>query len=230
MEVTESQCTTAALFAGTFALVYLVIQRISGQLAVGHKRLPPSIGCLPIVGSLPYLPDITNMHTFFASKAQEYGDVLSFKAGKMYTVVLNSHASILEAFVKRSTDCADRPRFSFQKYTNPDRKGIIVNCYNASFKKYHQLSLTILKEFGYGQNLMETRISSEVQQLIQNIKDLDGRAFDAEPYVTSTVMNVISRIIFGRGLDNDERLKRACFTMANNVIKEQRFFAVEIFP
>ena len=84
MAVTAEQCTTAAVFAGTFALVYLVIHRVSGQRAVGHKSPPPSIGCLPIVGSLPYLPRPNDMHKFFAAKAQEQGDVISFNTGKMY--------------------------------------------------------------------------------------------------------------------------------------------------
>ena len=78
------QYTTAAVFAGTFALVYLVVHRVSGQRAVGHKSPPPSIGCLPIVGSLPYLPGPRQMHTFFAEKAQVLGDVISFNTGKMY--------------------------------------------------------------------------------------------------------------------------------------------------
>ena len=84
MAVTAEQYTTAAVFAGTFALVYLLVHRVSGQRAVGHKSPPPSIGSLPIVGSLPYMPALPEMHTFFAKKAQELGDVLSFNVGKMY--------------------------------------------------------------------------------------------------------------------------------------------------
>ena len=84
MALTAEQYTTAAVFAGTFALVYLVVHRVSGQRAVGHKSPPPSIGCLPIVGSLPYLPQPSERHTFFAEKAKELGDVLSFNLAKMY--------------------------------------------------------------------------------------------------------------------------------------------------
>ena len=81
MPISLEQYTTAAVFAGTFALVYLVVHRVSGQRAVGHKCLPPSIGALPLVGSLPYLPGFSTMHTFFAEKARELGDVVSFKVG-----------------------------------------------------------------------------------------------------------------------------------------------------
>jgi len=41
--------------------------------------------------------------------------------------------------------------------------------YGDSFKKYRKLALTILKDFGFGQTIMEDRIRAEVKTLFNNI-------------------------------------------------------------
>jgi len=224
------QYTGAAVFAATFGLVYLFVNRISRQRALGGKSPPPSIGTLPLVGSQLYLPSRKEMHTFFAAKAQELGDVVSFTSGRRYTVVLNSHASLREAFVKRSTDFADRPKLQALNLTNPGQRGIVFHSYDADFKKYHQLSLSILKEFGFGQNIMETRISSEVQQLIKSIQGLNGNSFNPKEFVAGSIINVISSIVIGRSLENDDKFKKACFGLVNHIIRESQTVALEIFP
>jgi len=79
-------------------------------------------------------------------------------------------------------------------------KGVIVQDYNEEFKKYRQLSLSILKQFGFGQNILETRISLEVGQLTQYIKALNGQVFDPQKRVMLAVQNIIRSRYFITGL------------------------------
>ena len=92
------------------------------------------------------------------------------------------------------------------------------------------MSLSILKEFRFGQNIMETRISQEVQEMIKRIKDFHGQAFDPKESVSGSVINVISSMVFGRGLDNDKELKGACFAMVTNILRQRRRIVFELFP
>jgi cytochrome P450 len=118
--------------------------------------------------------------------------------GSRYTIVLNGKKSVHEALVKRSLDFADRPNFyTNTTVLNKHSKGIIDHHYNPEFRRQHQLALSILKEFGFGKDIMEDRIQTEVSSLIKVIRDLDGRPFWPDSTLTSHVLNVIVSILFG---------------------------------
>jgi len=87
--------------------------------------------------------------------------------------------------------------------------GIGEHMYNADFKRYHQLYLSILREFGFGDCIMEVRILQEVECLVRNIRVLNGGAFDPDGIITCSVFNVISSILFNRRYQHtDTDLKR----------------------
>ena len=56
--------------------------------------------------------------------------------------------------------------------------GIMFGYYDSMYKSHHQLCLSILKEFGFGQRVMETRILIEVEEMISKVKQMQGRPFD----------------------------------------------------
>jgi len=74
--------------------------------------------------------------------------------------------------------------------------------YNADFKRHHQLCLSILKRFGFGQRVMETRILMEVEEMINRVREQQGRAFDVKQLTTSCVANVILSMLFGRRFEH----------------------------
>jgi len=77
--------------------------------------------------------------------------------------------------------------------------GIIFARYNAMYKKYHKLSLSILKEFGFGvERVMETRILEEVESLNEELRNLNGRPFDPKWPITTAVSRVVLSILFGK--------------------------------
>ena len=76
--------------------------------------------------------------------------------------------------------------------------------YDDEYRMCHQLSLTILKEYGFGRRLMETRILIEVEDFVNIIKrrpthtaDSRSDSFDADVMLTSSLVNVIYNILFG---------------------------------
>ena len=82
--------------------------------------------------------------------------------------------------------------------------GILLSPYNATFKSKHQLCLSIMKRFGFGQRVMETRILTEVEEMISKVREKQGRPFDMRQLTTSCVANVIMSMLFGRRFDHSD--------------------------
>ena len=73
--------------------------------------------------------------------------------------------------------------------------------YNAEYKTCHHTALSILKEFGFGKRLMEYRIQIEVGDFICKVKGQNGRPFNPDLMIMSSVMNIIHSILFGTRLE-----------------------------
>ena len=70
------------------------------------------------------------------------------------------------------------------------------------WKRYHQISLSILREFGFGvKSTMEARILMEMEAILEYVKRKEGQIFDPEDLLTLAVTNVINNIVFGRRRD-----------------------------
>ena len=80
--------------------------------------------------------------------------------------------------------------------------------YNKEFKKYHRLTLSILKELGFGsKDSMERRILTEVEIYVDTLNSLSGKPFHPEPLTKAAVSSVILNMLFGRRfLYEDQRL------------------------
>ena len=76
--------------------------------------------------------------------------------------------------------------------------GILDHPYDPHFKKFHKMSLSILKKFRYGQRIMENRIHIEVEEFVDVLRELNGRAMDPSNIATTSTLNVIVSIIFGK--------------------------------
>lgn len=192
------------LLVGTLAFLisFTILRWINGVNKDGHRRrpYPPSLPALPVVGSFPFLGSIEQLPEYFLNATEKLGPIFSFYSGRKLAVVLNGKDLIVEALVKNSVDFADRPPIFTEIYgTNVNLKGMGFKPYNESFKKYHRLSLSILREFGFGvRDVSEARILEEVEGLLDEIKRKNGQSFNPKSMVTTAVSNVVLAILFGR--------------------------------
>jgi cytochrome P450 len=200
--VIGSNSGSLALFTGIFVITYVVMKMFSKQ----KKRLPPSIRSLPIVGSMPFLTSVVELPKFFQEKSKELGPVFSLKLGSLYTVVLNGKEAINEALVKHSREFAGRDvAYTHFHFLNVGLFGIIHKQYGEQFKKYHRLALSVLREFGFGSALMEQRILTEAEELVQLIKTHSGRPLYPAQLLSMAALNVIASIVFGERLSQTDR-------------------------
>src|SRR6218665_3419929 len=79
--------------------------------------------------------------------------------------------------------------------------GIIHTLYDDRYKRYHKISLSIFKEFGFGvKSTSETRILQEVETLNEQILKHDGSPFSPKWMFTTAAANVVLNILFGKNL------------------------------
>jgi len=106
----------------------------------------------------------------------------------------------------------------------------IINCrHDAEFRRQHKLSLSILKEFGFGKDIMEERIQSEVSELLQQVRDVKSAALCPDTAVTSCVLNVIVSILFGHRMDDKAigELGRVTHSLLHGL---SDMFPIDVFP
>jgi len=107
--------------------------------------------------------------------------------------------------------------------------GIAFARYDDTFKKYHKLSLAILKEFGFGvKTVSESRILAEVELLVTTFLQFDGRPFDPKHLIATSTFSVVSSIMFGETFttsDSCHRIAEAVGQFARNI-----GFAIQFVP
>jgi long-chain fatty acid omega-monooxygenase len=97
------------------------------------------------------------------------------------------------------------------------------------FRRQHQLILSILKEFGFGKDIMETRISKEVSYLVQRVRSKNGEPIWPDVIVTSSVLNVIVSIVVGHRLD-DAATEDLINIIHNFILDSSVAFDTDLFP
>jgi len=73
-------------YAGLFVaflclLVTWLLKGLSGKGGPSGRKYPPMIRSVPIMGSLPFMPDYSHFHTFFAEKSQTMGGIIGCYMG-----------------------------------------------------------------------------------------------------------------------------------------------------
>ncbi|XP_059175485.1 cytochrome P450 2J4-like [Physella acuta] len=183
------------------------------------KHLPPSPGlALPIVGHLYLLERDPRQQ--FKKWSQKLGDVFSLKLGQETIVVLNSFEVIKEAFVKHGDSISDRPTTSFLARNVQHMTKGVVRSSGAYWKEQRSVSLSILRGFGMGKNILAEKITEEVAAFVKELAKGDGRAFKAMQFrslINVSISNVICSIIFGKRFEFDDPKIQHLTSMLNDI-------------
>ena len=80
--------------------------------------------------------------------------------------------------------------------------GLIHTNYDDEYKVNRKLSLSIMKIFGFGtNNITESRIHREIEAMVREVADFEGKPFNPHDVLSKSVSNVIIGIIFGHRFD-----------------------------
>ncbi|KAH9489496.1 Cytochrome P450 2G1 [Bulinus truncatus] len=159
---------------------------------------PCPVTPLPVVGNL--FSTATDQRSMFKKWREKCGDIFCVYIGSQMIVVLNGYDLIKETLVKRAADFSDRPLTSFDTATGYPDSGVITSS-GKVWKEHRTLTLTILRGFGLGNNLLAERIQDEVNHCINHLASWNGQPTDIRLITNMSTSNVMCSILFGQRFD-----------------------------
>ena len=79
----------------------------------------------------------------------------------------------------------------------------IVSTQGALWKKQRGFTHTVLKDFGMGKNIMQEKVTEEIQALIEVLSQRDGQSMNTLQSIYGAVTNIIYSLIFGERCEYD---------------------------
>ncbi|XP_015669368.1 cytochrome P450 2G1-like isoform X7 [Protobothrops mucrosquamatus] len=179
-----------------------------------HKegKLPPGPTPLPFLGNILQVKTSEPFKSFLALR-EKYGPVFTVYLGPRRVVVLCGHDTVKEALVDQAEEFSGRGEIaSIDRNFN----GFGVALANGErWKQLRRFSLTTLRNFGMGKRSIEERIQEEAQYLMEEIRKTKGQLFDPTFFLSRTVSNVISSVVFGSRFDYEDKTFLSLLQMIN---------------
>ncbi|XP_070620513.1 cytochrome P450 2G1-like isoform X2 [Erythrolamprus reginae] len=201
---------TVGIFLGICASCLLVISAWKRMHKEG--RLPPGPPPLPFLGNILQVKTSQPFKSFLALK-EKYGPVFTVYLGPRRVVVLCGHDTVKEALVDQAEEFSGRGEIaSIERNFN----GFGVALANGErWRQLRRFSLTTLRNFGMGKRSIEERIQEEAQYLVEEIRKTKGQPFDPTFFLSRTVSNVISSVVFGSRFDYEDKTFLSLLQMIN---------------
>ncbi|XP_052747017.1 cytochrome P450 306a1-like [Bicyclus anynana] len=179
-------------FAALVLLIWVLLKKWNQW-----KDLPPGPWGLPIVGYLPFL-DRHYPHLSLTELSKQYGPVYGIQMGGVYTVVLSDHQSIREAFSKDAFT-GRAPLYLSHGITKGN--GIIC-AENALWRDQRKVVTSLLKSIGMikhgiAREKLSKRISDDIDELIQNIKESCGSPIHLPDMLFDSFGAVVFDVVLG---------------------------------
>ncbi|CAG5115330.1 unnamed protein product [Candidula unifasciata] len=216
------ELTTCVVAFVVFLVIYLWLHR-------SDPRLPPTpVRALPVVGHLFSLAQDTRQQ--FKQWRKQSGDIFSLYLGQSLVVVLNGYDLIKEALVKQAEFFSDRPPFFIDTVTGDSGKGVIFSS-GALWKEQRSVSLSILRSFGMGKNVLAEKIQEEVDCYVKCLAGLKEKPTDIRLMTNISTSNIICSILIGRRFEYDDKQFQDLIHKLGNLSTEQRSGSVvNFFP
>jgi len=201
------------------------------------RNMPPGprLTTLPVLGNIFSLDSkAEKLADTFRSLGENYGPVFSVKLGSCKLVLASTPESVKEMLVKKSADYAGRPQtYVFNKQTLGG-KDIILGNYGPAWRFYRKLFTTALRQYLSDIPLIETRVSTQAEKMVQFMEEQDGKPFDPADCLMRSVADVICGITFKDGSDTTKPdLNRLLKLVANLIANadDLRFLQIlDFFP
>ncbi|XP_069857273.1 cytochrome P450 2A5-like [Dipodomys merriami] len=189
------------LVAVLTCLTVMVLMSVWRQRQLSGK-LPPGPTPLPFIGNYLQL-NTEQMYNSLMKLSDRFGPVFTVYLGPRRVVVLCGQEAVKEALVDQAEEFSGRGEqatcdWLFQGY------GMVFSNGERA-KQLRRFSITTLRDFGLGKRGIEERIQEEAGFLIQALQDTHGTFIDPTFYLSRTVSNVISSIVFGDRFDYEDK-------------------------
>uniref|UniRef100_A0A1D5R3N7 Cytochrome P450 n=1 Tax=Macaca mulatta TaxID=9544 RepID=A0A1D5R3N7_MACMU len=195
------------LASGLLLVALLACLTVMVLMSVWQQRnskgkLPPGPTPLPFIGNYLQL-NTEQMCNSLMKISERYGPVFTIHLGPRRVVVLCGYDAVKEALVDQAEEFSGRGE---QATFNWVFKGYGVVFSNGErAKQLRRFSIATLRDFGVGKRGIEERIQEEAGFLIEALRDTHGANIDPTFFLSRTVCNVISSIVFGDRFDYEDK-------------------------
>ncbi len=198
-------------------LLLSVLYYLYNYFVEKRKKYPPGPLPLPFFGNI-LQPGASEQHKQMQKWSKEYGPVFTLWIGSDPNIVITDYQIMKNTLKGQGEIFAGRPdNFVFHDFRKGREYGIVVND-GAVWKQQRRFALHVLREFGFGRQLMEEKIMREVNKLIESVEkatkgptEIGNSVIEA---IELCVANVINSLLMGRSLDTEEKFRHLKFLVA----------------
>ncbi|XP_074075238.1 cytochrome P450 2A13-like [Macrotis lagotis] len=184
-----------------FCLSTMVVLSVWRQRKI-RSALPPGPTPLPIFGNYLQL-NTQQMYDSLMKIGEKYGPVFTVYLGPRTVVVLTGYDAVKEALVDQADEFSGRGEQATFTWLVEEFGVVFSNGERA--RQLRRFSITTLRDFGMGKRGIEERIQEEAGFLIEAIRGTKGSPIDPTFFLSRTVSNVISSIVFGDRFDYEDK-------------------------
>uniref|UniRef100_A0A287CXV6 Cytochrome P450 2G1 n=1 Tax=Ictidomys tridecemlineatus TaxID=43179 RepID=A0A287CXV6_ICTTR len=169
-----------------------------------NKRgmLPPGPTPIPFLGNLLQISPNAPFQCLMKLR-KKYGPMFTVYLGPRPVVILCGHELVKEALVDRADEFSGRGEMATLDQNFQGHGIAMAN--GERWKILRRFSLTILRDFGMGKRSIEERIQEEAGYLLEEFRKTKGAPIDPTFFLSRTVSNVISSVVFGSRFDYEDK-------------------------
>ncbi|XP_069854972.1 LOW QUALITY PROTEIN: cytochrome P450 2G1-like [Dipodomys merriami] len=181
------------------------------------KLPPPGPNPLPLIGNFLQL-DTGDMYNALMKLQKKYGNVFTVYLGPRPVVILCGHDAVKEALVDQADDFSGHGEIATIEQNFHNHGLVMAN--GERWKVLRRFSLTVLRNFGMGKRSIEERIQEEAGYLLEEFRKTKGTPIDPTFFLSCTVSNVISSVVFGNRFDYEDKQFLSLLGMINETFIE----------
>ncbi|BFZ07838.1 hypothetical protein BsWGS_10876 [Bradybaena similaris] len=153
------------------------------------------------------------------------GDIYSMDVGGELHILVNDYNAIKEIWVKHADYIINGQKSFAVELLGEYDKGIMTARDN-NWKEQRTTSLSILRSFGMGKNVMADRIQEEVSYILEKFAAFKGRPEDVRLLLNVSVSNVICSVAVGQRFDHDDPYFVRFMILLRDALKYNRSVAI----
>ena len=158
------------------------------------KHIPAAPQRIPFFGNSWNL-DMTKCHLILSEWTKKLGPVFRIRLYNEEILVLNDYHSIASALLHCGSDVAGRPPMYRTVQYGRNKHSIVWQTYTPKLAFLRKEVLKSLNMFGSGLERLEEKCAPEIQQLLKEFDNSNGKPFDPWDSVYNTVCNVMLTLV-----------------------------------
>ncbi|BFZ07831.1 hypothetical protein BsWGS_10870 [Bradybaena similaris] len=178
---------------------------------------------------LPIVGHIFQMRGDLRYKMKEWrkaaGDIYSLRVGRQLHILVNDYNVIKEICVKHA-DYIVNAEYSFADVIIGEYDKGIIAARDNNWKEQRTTSLSILRSFGMGKNLMADKIQEEVTFILKKLESFKGQPEDVTLLLNISVSNVICSVTVGQRFEYEDPFFVRFMFLLKNILKYGRSVAI----